>query len=375
MTTMFRRALVVGALLALGLLALPALGQEDPPPDEPPADAQIFDIVFPVAGPNSYTDTWGEARSGGRTHEGTDIMADKGIPVVAAADGVVGWIGTTCCYFELEHDGFETWYIHLNNDTPGTDDGLGWGIAEGIETGSEVTAGQLIGWVGDSGNAEWSGPHLHFEIRVEGTAVNSYWSLLQASPPPETLMVNPWNGTFADDDASPHEADIETLAAAGITKGCNPPANTNYCPQRLITRGEIAAFIHRTLELPAADRDAFVDDGGSVFEANINAITAAGIGFGCTETDFCPDQPLLRDEMAEMLVRAFAAADPERYSNPDDVDYFTDDEASEWQDSINLLMAAGVTKGCNPPDNDNYCPDRPLIRAELASFFVRALGG
>jgi hypothetical protein len=37
-------------------------------------------------------------------------------------------------------------------------------------------------------------------------------------------------------------------------------------------------------------------------------------------------------------------------------------------------MAAGVTKGCNPPDNDNYCPDRPLIRAELASFFVRALG-
>jgi hypothetical protein len=75
-----------------------------------------------------------------------------------------------------------------------------------------------------------------------------------------------------------------------------------------------------------------------------------------------------------MLVRAFAAADPERYSNPVDVDFFTDDEASEWQDSINLLMAAGVTKGCNPPDNDNYCPDRPLIRAELASFFVRALG-
>jgi murein DD-endopeptidase MepM/ murein hydrolase activator NlpD len=373
MTSLFRRALLLGALFFIGVLALPALAQEEPPPDEPPADAPIFDIVFPVAGPNWYTDTFGDPRSG-HSHEGTDIMADKGIPVVAAADGVVGWIGTSCCYFEIDHDGFETWYIHLNNDTEGTDDGLGWGIADGIETGVEVKAGQLIGWVGDSGNAEWSGSHLHFETRIDGVAVNSYWSLLQASPPPETLLANPWNGTFADDDGSPHEGDIEVLAADGTTKGCNPPANTNYCPERLITRGEIAAFIARTLDLPVAEEDAFGDDQGNVFEGDINAVTAAGIGFGCTEMEFCPDDPLLRGEMAEMLVRAFAASDPERYSNPDGIDYFTDDETSEWQDSINLLMAADVTKGCNPPENDNYCPGRPLIRAELASFFVRALG-
>jgi hypothetical protein len=373
MTTLFRRALLAGALLLLVGLALPAMAQEEPPPEEPPVETPLFDIVFPVAGPNSYTDTFGAPRSG-HTHEGTDILADKGIPVVAAADGVVGWMGTTCCYLELEHDGFETWYIHLNNDTPGTDDGLGWGFADGIETGVPVQAGQLIGWVGDSGNAEWSGSHLHFEIRVAGMAVNSYPSLLEASPPPETLMANPWNGAFSDDDGSPHEADIEKLAGEGITKGCNPPENTMYCPQRLMTRGEIAAFLARTLELPVGEVDAFGDDTGNVFEADINAVAAAGIGFGCTKANFCPDEPLLRGEMAEMLVRAFAESDPERYSNPEAVDFFTDDGESKWQDSINLLMAAGVTKGCNPPDNDNYCPDRPLIRAELASFFVRALG-
>ncbi len=111
-----------------------------------------------------------------------------------------------------------------------------------------------------------------------------------------------------------------------------------------------------------------------MFEADINAVTAAGIGFGCTETDYCPDQPLLRDEMAELLIRSFAAADPDRYANPDALDFFVDDTDNRFEESINRLMAAGVTKGCNPPDNDQFCPDRPLNRAEMASFFVRALG-
>src|SRR5665811_1808472 len=77
------------------------------------------------SGPNHYTDTFNAARSGGRTHGATDIMADKMIPVVAAADGIVGWMqderGGNCCAMELNHDdGWASWYIHLNNDTPGT---------------------------------------------------------------------------------------------------------------------------------------------------------------------------------------------------------------------------------------------------------------
>ena len=143
-------------------------------------------MVFPVVGDVSYTDTFGDPRGGGRTHEGQDLLADKMTPVVAVAAGTVGWMhneqGGNCCAMALEHDdGWASWYIHLNNDTPGTDDGLGWGFAVGIEPGVHVEAGQLIGFVGDSGNAEATVPHLHFELHdPEGTPANSYDALVQA---------------------------------------------------------------------------------------------------------------------------------------------------------------------------------------------------
>lgn len=171
-----------GALIALLGAALfsPATGA---------LAAEIYPMVFPVDGPNTFSDTFGAPRSGGRTHAGTDILADKMVPVVAVADGTVGWMhdqqGGKCCAMALNHDdGWSSWYIHLNNDTPGTDDGLGWGFAPGITTGVHVTAGQLIGWVGDSGNAENSVSHLHFELhRPDGSVINPYESLLAARDP------------------------------------------------------------------------------------------------------------------------------------------------------------------------------------------------
>ncbi len=333
------------------------------------------DIVFPVVGDVYYSDTWGAPRSGGRTHEGTDIMTYgvKGLPVVAAADGVVKWIGSTCCYLSIDHGGgWETWYIHLNNDTQNpdgsyTDDGQGWGIADGIEVGTEVVAGQLIGWVGDSGNAEWVAPQLHFEIRHDGVATNPYPYLVGA-PVLDEPGPYVWNGYFRDDEGNTHEANIDKIAEAGITKGCNPPDNDKYCPYREITRGEMAAFLRRTLDLPSVEEDYFTDDTGDTFEDDINALAAAGIAFGCTETEYCSRTPLLRGEMAELLVRAFG------YTNPDGTDFFTDDDGHPFEDAINRLKAAGITVGCNPPDNTEYCPDRTLIRAEMATFFVRALG-
>lgn len=149
---------------------------------------EVYPIVFPVDGPNHYTDTFGAPRAG-HTHEGTDILADKMTPVVAAAAGTVGWVSDTCCAMELVHDdGYRSRYIHLNNDTPGTDDGQGWGFAPGIESGVHVEAGQLIGYVGDSGNAEATSSHLHFELRYpSGEAFNSYPSLLVATPPGERV--------------------------------------------------------------------------------------------------------------------------------------------------------------------------------------------
>ena len=166
------------AMLTSQVLTQPVLAVED-----------IYELTFPVAGENHYSDTFGAPRSGGRTHAGTDIIADKMVPVVAAASGTIGRMhneqGGNCCGMALNHDdGWASWYIHMNNDTPGTDDGLGWGFADGIESGVHVEEGQLLGWVGDSGNAEWTTSHLHFELRdPSGAPVNSYPSLIAAQSP------------------------------------------------------------------------------------------------------------------------------------------------------------------------------------------------
>lgn len=355
------------ATVLVAFFAEPARAHEEG--DNDPAEP-IYPLVFPVIGDVYFSDTFGAPRNG-HTHEGQDLMSYgvKGLSVLAAADGVVGWIGTTCCYLEIEHDdGWSTWYIHLNNDTPGTDDGQGWGIAPGIEQGVPVVAGQLIGWLGDSGNAEGSSPHLHFELRdPTGKAINPFHDLQQATVLEEPVAYS-WSGVFRDDDGTTHEANIDKIATAGITKGCNPPVNDMFCPDREITRGEMAAFLRRILALPSVSEDYFTDLAGNTFRADINALTAVGIGFGCTDTEYCPSQPLLRGEMAELLVRAF------EYVNPDGNDYFTDDDGHRFEDAINKLRAAEITSGCNPPDNTWFCPDRTLIRAEMATFLVKALG-
>lgn len=161
----------------------------------------IYPMVFPVQGDHYYSNNFGACRDGcARKHAGIDIMTygKKGVPVVAVADGEVFWVSKTqaeCCRLAIRHDdGWSTHYIHLNNDSQRadgsyTDDGKGWGIAEGIADGVRVKAGQVIGFVGDSGNAEGTAPHLHFELRKpggwSGEAVNPYLSLQAAYPMPD----------------------------------------------------------------------------------------------------------------------------------------------------------------------------------------------
>ena len=186
-----RRFLTGVFALALAVLALPAAASAEPAsPDftETAADI-IYPITFPVIGNTYYSDTFGACRDGcTRYHEGIDIMGYdlKGLPVVAAHAGTITRTtessGRACCaIWGLENtDGWESWYIHLNNDTPGTDDGNGWGFAPGIDVGTYVDEGDLIGWVGDSGNAEGVAAHLHFELHRNGVVVNPYPSLRAA---------------------------------------------------------------------------------------------------------------------------------------------------------------------------------------------------
>ena len=158
----------------------------------------VREIIFPVNGPHSFSDDFGDTRSGGREHLANDILADKMTPVVAAKDGIIRYIVIPeaswgyALYLE-DADGWQYRYLHLNNDTPGTDDHDGGpenAYAPGIERGSRVVAGQHLGWVGDSGNAESTGSHLHFEMWTpDHTAINPYESLLAATPP---SLLSPW---------------------------------------------------------------------------------------------------------------------------------------------------------------------------------------
>ena len=163
-----------------------------------PASAAVappFVVTFPQeTEPTIFSSTYGAGRSGGRHHTGNDLMAPKMTEVYAAAAGVVTAMdthGLAGRYLEIEHEsGWSTRYIHLNNDDPGTDNGSAdWSltVASGIVVGSVVEAGQLIGYVGDSGNAEWTGSHTHFEIAHEGRTIDPYSLLKDAYARAEEL--------------------------------------------------------------------------------------------------------------------------------------------------------------------------------------------
>lgn len=112
---------------------------------------------------------------------------------------------------------------------------------------------------------------------------------------------------FRDDDGSVFESDIVWLADSGITRGCNPPTNDRFCPDDLVTRGQMAAFLVRALNLPPADGETFSDDDGSVFEGAIEALADAGVTRGCNppaNDRFCPNDPVSRAQMAAFLHRA-----------------------------------------------------------------------
>ena len=184
-------------------------------------------------------------------------------------------------------------------------------------------------------------------------------------------MSYPYQGKFWDDEGNIHEASIDYIAELGTTKGCNPPANDRYCPARIITRGELAAFLTRTMGLTdTGDVDWFTDDDASEFEGDINRLAAAGIAKGCNppaNDRYCPDRQLTREQMAAFVARAFGLTE----TSGEDV--FTDDNESVFEHDIEALAFAGVTLGCNPPSNTRFCPDRTVPRDEMASFFARAV--
>ena len=148
-------------------------------------------IVFPVQEAVSYSDTFGACREGcTRHHEGQDLIGRRLFHERAAVDGVVGYMktdasGTGGNWLDIrDAQGWSYNYGHINNDTPGTDDGANpaqWRFAPGIVPGAHVRAGQFVAYMGDSGDAELTVPHLHFEIRRPDDSPINPWVSLRLS--------------------------------------------------------------------------------------------------------------------------------------------------------------------------------------------------
>jgi murein DD-endopeptidase MepM/ murein hydrolase activator NlpD len=131
--------------------------------------------VFPVIGDYTYSDDFGAPRHQGR-HEGVDIMADRGTPIVAVVNGTVERLTRTetglggIWVWLKRADGVEYYYAHMS------------AIAAGLQAGQTVTAGTVIGAVGNTGDARYGATHLHFEIRPGGTPTDPYPHLVAVDP-------------------------------------------------------------------------------------------------------------------------------------------------------------------------------------------------
>ena len=152
------------------------------------AKSAVPALLFPVVGPVTYTNDFGEPRGGG-THQGNDLLGTKRAPVVAVEDGTIEYWTTSAgagCMLYLHGDSGTMYeYIHLNNDLTTGNDNKGkcvQGVAYTVADKSRVAAGQQIAYLGDSGDANGIHPHLHFEVHPNGgKAVSPYPYLKKAA--------------------------------------------------------------------------------------------------------------------------------------------------------------------------------------------------
>lgn len=159
----------------------------------------------------------------------------------------------------------------------------------------------------------------------------------------------PRNHTFS--------SNIEALLASGVTKGCG---DGRFCPDDHVTRGQMAAFLTRALDLPAGT-SSFRDTRGHLFEKPAASLARSAITRGCGNDNFCPDAKVTRGQMAAFLVRALDL--------PAGSATFTDTGSSVFRRDVAALASSGITKGCG---GGRFCPDAYVTRAQMAAFLDRA---
>lgn len=346
-----------------------------PPPPEPIRYcAYRYRMLWPVLGGGAVISTFGADRDGGsRLHAGNDIMAPKMTPVIAVANGTISSIHDVpgdCCWLILSHDdGWSSWYLHLNNDRAGTDDGGGVGIRPDLVAGSRVAAGEVIGWVGDSGNAEPAPPHLHFELhRPRVGAIDPYPALRRAyrsAPALENLTAG-FEGSFTDDDGLAAEPVFHRLVTAGALASCDE-WGAAVCPALAASNLDAASWIASLARVLVPVRPP--PDPGPEIMASVVALQLA-----CGGTD-CPEPPLTRGDVITMLLWAVrqqayddAHADTEEGEVMPPPPPYWETEPGE---ALTQLRALGLANDCPTVD---LPLDILLSRADLAVMLGQAFG-
>ena len=258
------------------------------------AGAAVPNFVFPVVAKTTYTNDFGAPRWQGR-HEGNDLMAAKRSPVVAVEAGrVVKWTSSRsagCMLYLYGRSGTTYMYVHLNNDRTMRNDNRGGcrnGIAyaPGLARSQRVQAGQLIGYVGDSGDANGIASHLHFEVHPNGGRAISPYRRLRAA---RHLL-------FARPPAALRTISVRVGGTVVLTRRNPERIRINATRVRLSNGWIVRPARNVTLSLPAA--------------ALVRRGTASGPTTTATLADFTPGRRVTAWTTAFAHTLTTAKADP-----------------------------------------------------------------
>jgi hypothetical protein len=348
----------------------------------------VVPILFPLKDRVSWTDTFGAARSGGRTHAGNDLLAPKMTQIVAVVDGTLDWMNFTGKlssynnqpYYNIllrGDDGNDYFYIHINNDTPGTDDGKGGpanAYAPGLKNGSRVHRGDVIAYVGDSGNAEDTAPHLHFEIHLGGyvSATGTQTRSPSAIDPYASLKAAPtlaeWIAAGKPPLTTPTTGSTTTTTVSGgTTTTAKPTTTTTTAKPTTTTTVEPTTTTTAPPQAATGFDDVKTTDW---FYADFAQAATAGVATPDADGDFHPYFQVSRALFAAYLVRAMAPAELETAPT---AQTFTDvPSSSPAYKEIETAARLGLVQGTG--DGSTFSPDKLVTRAQMATMVCRALG-
>ncbi len=267
-------------------------------------------------------------------------------------------------------DGNDYFYIHLNNDTPGTDDGQGgvqYAYAPGLTNGSRVHKGDVIAYVGDSGNAEDIGSHLHFETppgRLQATAIDPYASLMAAPTLAEWLAGGGPVVTTSTTTTSTTSTTLRSTTTTSTTTTTKAPSTTSTTKPATTT-----STISTATSVPGFT-DVLTTDW---FYADFAEALAAGIVTESPDGRFRPYSQVSRALFAVYLVRTMASGELESAADLADAEpTFNDVDVDYWAyNEIEIAARLGLVNGTS--GGSDFSPESKVTRAQMATMICRAL--